>query len=81
MRINITQSSGDIIRLRLPHGLVLNGLSATLFSAKLKKADVNLSGKQLRILFRAIRKYKREHPEWKLIEVQSQDGDTVEIVL
>lgn len=81
MRINVNESSGRSIRLRLPHGLVLNGLTAGIFSAKLKEEDVNISSKQLRILFRAIRKYKRTHPQWKLMEVQSQDGDTVEITL
>ena len=42
---------------------------------------MNMSAKQLRTLFRAIKVYKSAHPEWKLVEVHGHDGDTVEIVI
>ena len=37
--------------------------------------------KQLRRLFRAVKIYKAAHPEWKLIEVNSHDGEMIEILV
>ncbi len=81
MRITVNEGKGQNLHLRLPSGLVLNRLSAIFISAGLKEKDINMSGKQLHILFRAIKVYKSTHPEWKLIEVHNHDGETVEIVL
>jgi len=81
MQITVRGYGGKQIRLRLPSGLVLNRLSAILLSAVLKNKDINISGKQLHILFREIKAYKATHPEWKLIEVHSHDGEIIEIVV
>lgn len=81
MRITVNEGSGKSIRLCLPSGLVLNRLSAGFLSAKLKEQNVYISGKQLRILFRAIKGYKAAHPEWKLIEAHGSNGEIVEIVV
>ena len=81
MNIIINEVGGKNIYLRLPGGLALNRISATLLSVKLKELHSSISSKQLRILFQAIKIYKRDHPEWKLVEVYGQDGETVEIVV
>ena len=81
MNIIVNEVGGKNIHLRLPSGLVLNGLSANLLSVKLKDKNLNISSKQLRILFQAIKAYKTNHPEWKLVEVHGHDGETVEIVI
>ena len=81
MRIIINEGSGKSRRLHLPSGLMLSRLSATIVSASLRKNRVNISGKQLRTLFRAIKAYKKAHPGWKLVEVHSHKGEIVEIVL
>lgn len=81
MNIIVNEAGGKNIHLRLPSCLVLNGLSANLLSLKLKEMHLNISGNQLCILFQAIKTYKRNHPEWKLVEVCGQDGETVEIIL
>lgn len=81
MRIHIKESDGKNISLRLPNRLMLNGLSAVLLSKASKRKNLNISAKQLRILFRAIKKYKRKHPKWELIEVHDHNGDSVEITL
>ena len=81
MRINITHRTGKITRLHLPQALVLNGISAALLSSSMRKKDVDISAKHLRTLFRAIKQYKRSHPDWKLMEVQSSNGEAIEIVL
>ena len=81
MYIHVSKSTGRPFRLRLPSGLVLSGFSATFIAGKIKKDHPNITGKQLRILFRAIRKYKRTHPEWTLVEIQDQQGTQIEIAL
>lgn len=81
MYIIVNEASGKNIHLRLPSGLLLNGLSANLLSLKLKELHLNISSKQLCLLFQAIKMYKQNHPEWKLVEVYGQDGETVEIVV
>ena len=81
MRITVNDGNGKNIRLCLPSRLVLNRLSAALISAELKRKNINVSGKQLHILFRAVKVYKAAHPEWKLLEVHSNDGETVEITI
>ena len=81
MRIIITDSSGKKSRIRLPGSFLLNGLSAGFLSAKAKQKNISISASQLRILFRAIKRYKRTHPEWVLAEVNDHGGDTVKIML
>lgn len=81
MLITVNEGRRKSTHLHIPNGLVLNGLSAVFLSAKLKDRDMDISGKQLRILFRAIKVYKSTHPEWKLVEIHSHDGEIVEIML
>lgn len=81
MRIIVKADSKKNIRLQLPTGFLLNGASAGILAAKLKKENINISAKQLRILFRAAKAYKATHPQWQLVDVQSHDGESVEIVI
>ncbi len=81
MHIIVNESKGKSIKLRLPSRLALNGLSAALLSKALNNQNIVIAAKQLRILFRAIKKYKIKHPKWKLVEIYSHDGTFVEITL
>ena len=81
MNIMVYEADGKNIHLPLPTGFLLNGLSANLLSALLKEKNLKISGKQLGILFQAIKLYKKDHPEWKLVEVYDCDGNTVEITI
>ena len=81
MRITVKESGGTNLCLRLPSGFVLNGLSAHILSAALRKYHAEISGEQLHILFRAIKEYKADHPQWKLVEICDHEGDIIEIVL
>ena len=81
MRITVNNGRGEKRNIRLPSGLLLNGRSANLLSAKLGEKGLKISCKQLRILFRAIKAYKSKHPEWAVIEVSNCDGESFEIVL
>ena len=81
MRIVVVERTGKMTRIRLPGSFLLNGLSAGFLSAKAKQKNISISASQLRILFRAIKRYKRTHPEWVLAEVNDHGGDTVKIML
>ena len=81
MRIVVVERTGKMTRIRLPNGLLMNGLSAGFLSSKAKQKNISISAGQLRILFRAIKRYKRTHPEWVLAEVNDHGGDTVKIML
>lgn len=81
MRLIINEGGEKDVCLRLPCGLVLNRLSADIVSVILKNKGVNISGKQLNLLFQAIKAYKTTHPEWKFIEINGNDGETMEIVI
>jgi len=81
MRIFITKADQKALRLHLPTGLILSRLSAACLSVSLKKKNTNISGKQLYTLFRAVKKYKKTHPQWKLVDGQTSDGEYFQIVL
>ena len=81
MRVVVKEGSRRVFHLRLPTGLMLNPVSAGVISIKLRETDVKISGKQLYVLFRAIKRYKKKHPEWKLVEVESRSGEAVEVVI
>ena len=62
-----------------PTGLVINRLTARIFLRRLKKEGVHITRKQLLLCLKEFKRYKKEHPEWNLIEVCSKDGNTVNI--
>ena len=67
--------------LRLPTALALNGLTAMVFAPKLQAQGYDISAAQLCVFFREIRRYRRTHPEWDLVEVLSDDREMVRIRL
>ncbi len=81
MGIIIREGTGKTVHLRLPTGLIMNGVSAAVLSARLRAQGVDISAKQLRILFHAIKEYQNAYPDWKLVEVESGNGTLVEIVI
>lgn len=67
--------------LRLPTGLLLNGVTAPLVAKALREQNIHLSAKDVRQLLRSVRKYKKEHPDWVLAEVCGTNGKQVVIQL
>ena len=61
------------IKLRFPTPLALKVLS--------KKGGVSLTRKQAAMFAGELRRFKKRHKDWKLIEVISADGERVEITL
>lgn len=81
MRIRISGAPSGGFSLRLPTGLLLNGLTAPLLARKLRKQGIELSAKSLRMLFRAVKAYKKAHPQWSIVKVESTRGERVDIRL
>ena len=85
MRIYVNDSDGTNINIRIPTGLFLNRLTAFILFKVLHTVpgvpEVPLTKEQAYALINALRRYKRTHPGWKLVEVHSADGDVVEIRL
>lgn len=80
MRLIIKEYGKIGLRIYLPSWLAMNRLSASFLAARISGDSGSISSEQLHTLFRAVKAYKAQHPDWKLIEVQSADGDYIEIV-
>ena len=81
MKIRISEIPSKEFYLQLPTGLLLNGLTTPALAKTIKQYGINLSIKDTRLLIRAAKRYKKEHPDWKLVEVYSAKGERVEIRL
>ena len=76
MRI-IAKGDDCNIRLRIPTGLVFNRFTAAAIGKEAGKYGVKLSPRQVRILIKTLKEYRRTHPDWVLAEVHSADGGYV----
>ena len=81
MRIVVTSKDGRNIRLPIPSGLVLNRFAAGFAPKYLKECGINITKEQAVAFIKERNRYRRKHPEWVLVEVQSSDGEYVKIKL
>ena len=78
MRITINEKDRHApIKLLLPTGLVLNRLTLHF----LPMGDTKITRKQAVRLIRELKRCKKRFPGWKIVEVESADGEQVEIKL
>lgn len=54
-------------------------LTAGFIRRKLQKEGIKLTRKQTALLIKEIKRYKKNHSEWNLIEVDEKNGNTVKI--
>lgn len=81
MRIIVNDNEGTNLHFTVPSGLILNRLSAGFASKGLRKYGVSMTRQQMLCMIKEINQFKRHHKGWKLVEVQSADGEYVEITL
>lgn len=81
MRIIIDEGKEKTIKLVLPTGMVLNRLTASMAPGLLEKKGIIITGEQMLLLIQALRRCRRHHPEWKLVEIDSSKGEHIEISL
>ena len=79
MKIHIEPTNGKSIKISLPNFLALNGITVGILSGKLKEYDIPIHRQTLMAIVRDVRKYKRRHKDWNLLEVTSADGTYVSI--
>ncbi len=77
MKIIVKTDEHKNISLRFPTGLLLNNITAIFIHRAMKKKGINLKFGHLRALMKALKRYKRKHKNWNLVEVSSSDGDYV----
>ena len=65
------------LTLRFPTGLVLNRLTAGTVRRKLEEEGIHLTRKQIVLLIRELKLYKKRHRNWNLVEVQESNGGSV----
>ena len=81
MKIAVHNDGGRDIDLRLPTGLIVNPVSAMMLPKVLEEKGIAASRAQALALVRAINRYRRSHPGWVLVEVESADGSHVKITM
>ena len=83
MKIVIKEAEHRAIRIWLPSRLLLNRPAVALWYAFAKETTDALpcTKEQLLALIKTIHACRRTFPGWTLVEVQSADGDRVEIKL
>lgn len=69
------------LRFWFPTGLFLSRPIAAAIARGARDKGMPLTGRQLNVLFKAIKRYRKEHKDWVLAEVDSKDGEKVFIKL
>ncbi|MBO7274589.1 MAG: hypothetical protein J6V22_07010, partial [Clostridia bacterium] len=67
MKISINWDNTKLA-LRFPTGLVLNRFTAGIVCRKLKKEGIHLTRKQTVLFIKELKKYKKKHRDWNLVE-------------
>ena len=76
MKISI--KSDDLkMTLRFPTGLILNRFTAGIVRRKLKKEGIHLTRKQTVLFIKELKKYKKTHRDWNLVEISENDTNSV----
>lgn len=80
MRI-IVKDKDSHLNIPIPTGLVFNGLTAGLLCRGLEKHGTHVTRKQLMVFVKELRRFRRRHPKWTLVEVEGHEGEQVKITL
>lgn len=81
MKIVVKRNEGDHIWIPIPSGLVWNRFAAGFVQEFLNEFGLDVTKEQAITFIKELNRYRREHPEWVLVEAQSSDGEYVKIKL
>ena len=76
MKISINSGDTKLV-FRFPTGLVLNRLTAGIVCRRLKKEGIHLTRKQTVLFIKELKRYKRTHRGWNLVEIEGSDEDSI----
>jgi hypothetical protein len=62
-----------------PTGFIVNRFTAGILRRRLKKEGIKLKRKQVLLIIKEIKRYKKSHSGWNVIEVDNKSKDTVKI--
>ena len=81
MKIVVKSNEGPNLWLPIPSALIFNRFSAGFAQKYLKEYGLNITKEQVIFIIKELNRYRRKHPEWVLVEVQSSTGEYVKIKL
>ena len=84
MRIHVKDGKRNI-RFWFPTGFIFSSITAEIAALTLRKyvndPHVNLSSKQLRVLFAEMRRIKQRHGSWELVNVEGARGEIIKVII
>jgi hypothetical protein len=78
MKISINSGNTKLV-FRFPTGLVFNRLTAGIVCRKLKKEGFHLTRKQTVLFIKELKRYKKTHRDWNLVEASENDTNSIVI--
>lgn len=81
MKLQVITDEEKQIDINLPTILLLNRVSVNIICKKLKEHNVYVNKKDLIKILKLCRKYKKKNPSFVLLEVDSADGEHIEITI
>jgi len=76
MKIIINEETDAQKIIRIPTGLLTNRLSAFIAAHTVAK-ESGLTASQMMKVIGALKEYRKDHPEWAVVEVDDKDGKRV----
>ncbi len=81
MKIQIKEAGGHKFCLPIPTGAVFGHITAAILPHALKDEGITITKKQAYQFIRELRRYKKAHPDWVLVDIEDAGGDTVKITV
>ncbi len=79
MKIYIKENDGNELRIPIPTGVILSRPAALWIRRRLEKHGICFTRRQILRMAKILRRFRRKHREWKIIEVEDADGERVDI--
>ena len=81
MKIQIKEAGGHKLCFPIPTGAVFGHITAAILPHALKDEGITITKKQAYQFIRELRRYKKAHPDWVLVDIEDAGGDTVKITV
>jgi hypothetical protein len=84
MKIVVGSARGKTIKLLLPTRLIFNSITATIGARMIRKharMDSSINAHDLRRFVKEVNRMKKIHPRMNIVDIESADGDIVQIRL
>lgn len=81
MKIQIKDSENHKFCVPIPTGAVFGHITAAILPHALQDKGITITKKQAYLFIRELRRYKKHHPDWVLVDIEDSCGDTVKITV